>query len=244
VTAVLPAAPTEARQRWRITFRREPVAADRVGRSAVESWGACLVASGLPIAGLDAGEGRARFALGAPLPAGAEGEAELLEIWLTQRVPAWQVRDCLEPVLPEAHGLVAVEDVWLGAPPLPGRIAAADWRMELAAPGPGSPDLERLVASARELLGSVSIPRVRVKGTAEKRYDLRPLLADLQVHQGPPPAVHARTRFDAERGSGRPDEVIAALSDAAGVPVEIAALTRVRLVLADDIAGPAETPRD
>jgi len=244
VTASPIVVPAEARQRWRITFRREPVAPDRVGRWAVESWGACLAASGLPIAGLDADSGRARFAIGAPLPAGAAGEAELLEIWLTERLPAWRVRECLEPVLPEAHGWVAADDVWLGAPALPGRIVAADWRIELASPHPGSSEVERLAAAARDLLASASIPRVRIKGTDERRYDLRPLLADLRVEAGPPPAVLARTRIDAELGSGRPDEVIAALSDAAGITVEIAALTRVRLILADDVARPDGTPRD
>jgi len=244
VTAAPTAVPAGVRQRWRITYRREPVVADRVGRPAIESWAACLAESGLPVAGLDAGGGRARFAVGAPLPAGAGGEAELLEIWLTERLPAWWVRERLEPVLPEDHGWVAAEDVWLGAPSLPGQVAAADWRIELASPRPSSPELGRLVTAARSLLASASIPRVRMKGTTEKRYDLRPLVADLRVEPGPRPAVVARTRFDAELGAGRPDEVIAALSDAAGTPVEIGTMTRIRLILADDIGTADSAPRD
>ena len=33
-----PAPPSEPRQRWRITFARDPVAADAVGRALLDAW--------------------------------------------------------------------------------------------------------------------------------------------------------------------------------------------------------------
>jgi len=241
-------AASELRQRWRITFRREPVASDRVGRAAIEAWGAALLASGLPVA-MNVGDGtdRPRVAFAAPLPAIARGEAELVEIWLLERRPLWAVRGALEPVLPPGHAWVEAEDVWLGAPALAGRITAADWLIRVKAshagrtaplgddstPAPADTP-ERLRTAAAALLAATSIPRIRVKANVEKTYDLRPLIAELAVVDDAP-TVGVRTRFDAELGSGRPDEVIAALGDASGLALTIRTLVRTRLLLADGL---------
>ena len=188
------------------------------------------------------GAGRARIAFAAPLPAAAAGEAELAEVWLLERLPLWRVREGLADRLPAGHRWVAAEDVWLGAPALAGRVVAADWRIEV---GELDGAVRQSVAdAARALLAAPTLPRTRLKGTTEKRYDLRPLLADVGVVGGPgPAALRIRTRFDPEAGSGRPEEVVAALAEAAGCPLEVAATVRERLLLADLPApAPARPP--
>ena len=223
----------EPRQRWRITYTRETVSSERVGRVALDEWQRALTASGLPM--LESA-GRARFAIAAPLPAAARGERELAELWLVDRRAAWQVRVALEPVLPAGHGLADAEDVWLGAPALAGHVAAADWRIEIEPLDPTA--LEALAAAAGALAFARTIPRVRTKGTEQKAYDLRPLLGDVEVEgSGERVVVLARTRFHPELGAGRPEEVVAALAEAAGVPLAIMAMTRSRLLLADGIGG-------
>jgi radical SAM-linked protein len=231
-------APAEPRQRWRLTFGREPVAAHQLGRAALDAWQEALVASGLPLAGLEpGGPGRARIAFAAPLPAAAAGEAELAEVWLLERLPLWRVREALADRLPTGHRWIAAEDVWLGSPALAGRVVAADWRLDLGAVASG--DLARFAAGARALLDAPELPRTRLKGTTEKRYDLRPLLADLAVAGDPGrPVLRIRTRFEPEAGSGRPDEVVAALAEAAGCEVEVASIARERLILADPVPAP------
>ena len=87
--------------------------------------------SGLPVARQVDSSGRIRMAFAAPLPAAARGEREWADLWLLERVPAWHVRETLEPRLPAAHAWVDAEDVWLGAPALAGHVAAADWRIEV-----------------------------------------------------------------------------------------------------------------
>ena len=47
--------------------------------------------------------------------------------------------------------------------------------------------------------------------------------------------VRARTRFDPVRGTGRPEEVVAALGDLAGSPLHVASIVRERLILADEL---------
>jgi hypothetical protein len=237
VSAPTPPSP-EPRQRWRLTFRRDPVPADFVGRAAIEAWQAALEQSGLPIAQLDA-TGRPRIAFGAPLQAAAEGEAELAEIFLAQRAPAWRVREGLEGRLPAGHALLWAEDVWLGAPPLPGRVVAADWRIDLDPPVGGARGVDRpeLAAAAARLLAAQMLPRTRAKGGVDREYDLRPLLDDVQVVDAAadrPLAIRIRTRFIPELGAGRPEEVAEALGAECGFELVLARIVRERLILAGE----------
>jgi radical SAM-linked protein len=230
-------APPEARQRWRLTFRRGPLPAELVGRVAIEAWQTALIESGLALAQRDAA-GRPRVAFGAPLSAAAEGEAELAEIFLAERVPAWRVREALEDRLPAGHVLLSAEDVWLGAPPLAGRVVAADWRVELAPVGIAR---DALAAAADRLVAATSLPRTRSKGGADKPYDLRPLLDDIRVATPSDTeqlAILIRTRFRPELGSGRPEEVVAALADVCGASLVPLRTVRERLLLSDDLERP------
>jgi radical SAM-linked protein len=173
---------------------------------------------------------RPRLSFGAPLPTGIEGRAELIEMWLTDRLPAWRVREGLEPALPVRHRLVDLENVWLGAPALPGRITGAVYLITL-----GTADEPRLAAAVQRLMAADRLPRERQKGGTTRTYDLRPLIADLVLEpDAASPALRLTTRIHPELGSGRPDEVVAALAEAAGVPLDVTAIVRERLILAGD----------
>ena len=52
---------------------------------------------------------------------------------------------------------------------------------------------------------------------------------------GPPVVIDARTRFHPELGTGRPEEVVAAMGDRLGASLEIGSIVRERLVLAEDL---------
>lgn len=235
-------APREPRQRLRITFAREPVAPDAVGRVAIEAWSAALAASGLPVSGLEpGGTGRPRFAFAAPLPAASRGLAELVDIWLVERVPVWRVREALSERMPLAHHWVAASDVWLGAPALAGQVVAAVWLVDLDGAAAASIDLAPAV---RVVLGASSLQRMRTKGDVERPYDLRPLIIDISA---PQPAdgriIRITTRVDPALGAGRPEEVVGALADAAGVSLAIASIVRERLVIADRTGEPPPTTK-
>ncbi len=233
-------APLEARQRWRLTFSRLASAKGETpsGRDYIALWETALADCGLPVAMTDAG--RFRFALAAPLPARTSGRAELADLWLTERAPAWRVREGLDRVLPPGHALVALEDTWLGAPALAGRVAAADYRVSLR----GALDHDAIAAAAERLLAAPRLDRERAKGGGVKSYDLRPLLISIAtgVEAGEADAarderivVRVRTRIHPELGSGRPEEVVAALAEALGAPLEATETIRERLLLSDDL---------
>lgn len=235
--------PIEPRQRWRVAFRRRPDAPPLPQREQVDAWHASLLVSGLPFAGLDADPPRPRVVFAAPLAIGVAAERDLVDLFLTRLLPISEVRARLAGSLPAGHELVDLHDVWLGEPALSGRVAAAVYRVEVAeveaaeveAAG-GALDAGALGAAARRLLAAASLPRTREKGGRTVSYDLRPLLDDVEVLGPPRPAgaaavLRVRTRFDPERGVGRPEEVIGALGEAAGVVLAMASVVRERLVL-------------
>ena len=222
--------PAPARQRWRLVLSRDADAPPLAGRELADAFEGGLEASGLPLARA-AGRTRTRVAFGAPLPLGVAGERELADVLLTELVPVAQVRDGVGASLPDGWRLVELFDVWLGAPALAGQVAAADYRITI-----DSTDPAVLAAACNGMLEAKALPRERPKGTTVVTYDLRPLLDDMRVvDAGPPACVRARTRFDPIRGTGRPEEVVAALGDRIGSPLRVVSIVRERLILADEL---------
>jgi hypothetical protein len=126
-------------------------------------------------------------------------------------------------------------------PPLPGQIVGAAWTVALAGP---EPERSALAAATQALLDATALPRVRVRAGGDRPYDLRPLLEDVAVTPSAPDrasagAMRITTRVDPALGSGRPEEVVAALGDLLGAPLEIASIVRERLILADLRREPA-----
>ena len=177
------------------------------------------------------GRARGRIAFGAPLPLAMAAERELADIVLDQVWPVWRVRDSLDGRLPDGWLLVDLYDVWLGEPALAGQVAAADYRIEVT-----GATAANLTTAATEMLAATRLPRERQKGSGVVAYDLRPLVASVVVVEvGPPVVLRARTRFDSVLGTGRPEEVVAALGDLIGAAVSIGSIVRERLLLASEL---------
>jgi radical SAM-linked protein len=229
-------------QRWRLVVRRRPDAPPLQQKEWLGSWEDTIRRSGLPAATTAPGADRPRMAVGAALPVGIPAERELLDIFLVRRLPRWQVRAALEPMIPDGHDLVDLYDVWLGEPALPGRIAGSVYRALLRG---SAGSVAELRAAAHAMLAAASLPRERPKGNQAVSYDLRPFLVALSVEPGEVDGtaeVRVHLRHDPERGVGRPDEVLAELADRLGRPIGDVALVRERLLLAGDLPVEAARP--
>jgi len=201
------------------------------GRELTEAWETAVAGSGLPLY-QPVGRARGRVAFGAPLAADIAAERELADIVLTDLLPVWQVREAVSRCAPPGWRLVDLFDVWLGERSLAGQVVAADYRIEL-----DGADASVVTAAAAALMAAVRLPRERQKGGGNVAYDLRPLIVRVTASSTDASVVvHARTRFDPVRGTGRPDEVVAALGDLGGTPLATASIVRERLLLADDPA--------
>jgi len=95
-----------------------------------------FVGAGLPIAVSGTARPRPRVASAVPLPRGAIAEADLIELFLAERLPVDEVRRMVTAGLPEGMRLVMLEDEWIGAPSLASRLAAVVYRVEVWAGGP------------------------------------------------------------------------------------------------------------
>ena len=210
---------------------RSAAAPELAQREVTEGWVAAIDGAGLPVAWTEGARSRPRIAFGAPLPVGMAADAELIDVVLTERWPVWRLREALTEQMPAGWRLVDLQDVWLAGPPLAGRVAAADYRVTLT----GSVPVDRLRACAAELLAAPNLPRSRARGDESVQYDLRPLLIDVTIEDGPPVIVATRTRFHPELGTGRPEEIVAALGDRVGQSLEASSIVRERLVLVEDL---------
>jgi len=237
-------------QRWRIVYRRGPAARDLAQRAESEAWERAVLDARLPVAGADAGRPRLGFAI--PLPVGLTAEAERFDLPVTARLTAWAVRSALEPVVPAGHEIVELHDVWVGEPSLVSRVVAADYRLlvrpepEAGAdgatepapltPGPGPLSPGALAAACRRLMAADRLLRRRRKGDREVAYDLRPFLIGLDSAEDPRGGLLLmRLRADQTAGVGRPDEVLLAVAEVLGRPLEMVEGSRERLWLADEV---------
>lgn len=235
-------APAEARQRWRVVHRRRLDAPQLSQREQLTAWEASLAISGLPLVGHDLPVPRPRLVFAAALAIGVAAERELMDLFLVERRAVAEVRVRLAGSLPAGYELVEVHDVWLGEPPLSGQVVAADYRVTLdGAGGRDEPERAALEAACARLLEASTLSRTREKGGRPASYDLRPLVADIGLTggraAGPGPGLELRmrTRFDPERGVGRPEEVLGALSELAGLQLTARAIVRERVLLAAEI---------
>jgi hypothetical protein len=223
--------------------RRGALDDEHVARMQQAAWEGALVASGLPLLGLDSQTGRPRFALAAPLAPATPGEAELADIWLTDRRPRWQVREALARSTPDGFALVDLFDVWLGQAALPGQVVASVYRATTEVMG--SHEAASLRAAVIELVEAVALPRQRLRGDRSVQYDLRPFIDRIEAreHAGGHVEIGMTLRHDPEKGVGRPDEVLAELAERSGVSLAGATVVRERLVLASERPTPEAGPR-
>lgn len=116
-----------------MTVGRDERAADLTERATLEALATGFADVGLPLAMSGGARPRPRLALAAPLPRGARAEADLIEIYLSVRLPVEAARRLVVAGLPAGFWLIDLEDEWAGAPSLVSRVVALEYRAEVAA---------------------------------------------------------------------------------------------------------------
>jgi radical SAM-linked protein len=212
-------------QRWRVTFSRGSDAPSLNQREQIAAWHAALEAVGLRDA---TASDPSRLVLAAPMPAGLTGDRELADVFLTERRTSAEIRARLGGRLPPGHRLVDVHDVWVGEPPLPGLVVAADYRVHLESSDPGGGLREAIAA----FLAAEAITRLKGRSDRTTSGNLRPLVID--VRHVDPASLWMRLRFDPTIGTGRPEEVVEALAVLAGRPITTTRRHRERLWLKEE----------
>jgi radical SAM-linked protein len=192
------------RQRIRITFARGENARYVGHLDMVRTWERIIRRADLPIAYSEGFNPRPRLTFAAALPVGCTSDGEVLDVILSERRELAQVRERLDRAAPAGIQVIAVAEAPYSAPALQTQTRAA----EFVATPLGDEPIETVQARVHSLLDAPSIERTR----RDKTYDLRPLILDLWVETGEDGRVAVGMRLKAEEsGTGRPDEVAAAL---------------------------------
>lgn len=207
-------------QRLRVTFARGEPLRFISHLDLMRFWERALRRAGLVVAYSEGFSPHPQIALGAPLPVGTTGAAELMDVFLAEPVePAEFLRRIL-PQLPPGVTAAGAREVPLTLPSLQSQLRAADYRVTLPE-GTGPAAAEEAVAA---LLTRDSVPWEHRREKEVKRYDLRPLVVWLRVDATTaPPVLVMRLRAD-PGATGRPDQVAAALGYAGPLRVHRAAL--------------------
>src|ERR1700690_1986156 len=223
-------------QRWRIAFRRGSPALDLGPPEIAQAWESALTAAGIPVLMSAAASPRPRLTFAAPLPPGRAAAHDLADVVLGERWSLSRMRAALEAALPAGFGIVDMYDVWVGPPTITAALNAISHRATVR-----GALADELAAAVRVLLDSLRLQRTRAKGAERQTtYDLRPLILELEVAGAPAagtPAAEAPAGDPAsvvrmvlgassDGPSGRPDEVILALGEAAGHELEPVELVR------------------
>ncbi len=156
-----------------------------------------------------------KIAVAAPLAVGFTSEAELMDIWLRKWLPPESVLMTLRRQLPTGFTLLNAWEMPHGAPALQSMVRKA--RYHCAAWHEGG--LAAAREAARSFLDSRSVVYEYVRGDEVRSVDLRPLVHGVVVDSTTD--VHwcsvSLEVSIGQKGSARPDHVLAALGFAAPI---------------------------
>jgi radical SAM-linked protein len=209
-------------QRLRVTFTRGEDMKYITHLDLMRFWERALRRAGIPVAYSEGFSPHAQIALAAPLPVGTTSDAELMDVFLEQPMPPAAVIRAIGAQLPAAIQARSVEEIGLGLPSLQAEVRFAEYDVDVAA------GLDEARAAAERFLAAASVPWEHKRESETRSYDIRAFVDTIGVSSATPGVVTLRMRLrNDSSGSGRPEQVVAALGLAAPQRIH-----RTRLLLA------------
>jgi radical SAM-linked protein len=166
-----------------------------------------------------------RISLAAPLAVGVTSIAELMDVFLSQRITDGLFVQKVSIQLPDGIGIMQILPVNIEAPSLQSRLRFAEYNVYMKTDKSG-PDIESALSA---LLAMETLPWHHARDTGERFYDLRPLVNGLWLagRKDDSCSIRMLLRCDTS-GSGRPEQVVKAL----GFLTLPQSIQRTRLVFA------------
>jgi len=212
-------------QRIRVTYGRRGPIKHISHLDMIRMWQRAFRRAGLPIAQSEGHTPRPRFSLASPLAVGVTAEAELMDVYLRRRVSPFYFLKKLTPQLPEGIEIREANDAPMDWPSLQSQVQKAEYLVTVEA-GPGSGDIE---AAIHRLLDQTAIPWEHRRDKEVRRYDLRAQVHGMWLEEERADGLVLGMLLKADpSGSGRPEQVVAAL----GLPASPKAVHRTKLILA------------
>jgi radical SAM-linked protein len=166
--------------------------------------------AGLPVAYSAGFSPHPKISYAGGAPTGTASEAEYLEIALTCRCAAPDVRDRLNAALPDGISVIEVLELAGGREGL--RLEGSHWHVVL--PGVAPAEAARAVAV---FLAAESVPVERSTSKGTRRLDARAAVLMLEVADGHPGGAILRMVVRHLTPAVRPDDILTALNAVAGL---------------------------
>ena len=210
-------------QRLRIRFSRGEEIKFISHLDIMRLWQRALHRAQIPLAYTEGFSPHPRISLAAPLAVGITSQAELMDVICTNWVSPHFFTDAVSQQLPVGIEIVQVFSVAPTMPSLQSQVGFAEYEVELEK----DKDEAGVKAALTSLLAAEQLPWHHERDTGTRNYDLRALIKDLWLieWQKGSSTIGMRLRCDSS-GSGRPEQVIAALDF--GYPTSI---RRTKLIL-------------
>jgi radical SAM-linked protein len=211
-------------QRLRVRFGRGQELKFISHLDLMRLWQRALHRAGVALAYSEGYTPHPRISLAAPLALGVTSAAELMDVYCTKWVSPHVFNSVVGKELPPGIQILQVHTVALPLPSLQAQVRYAEYRVQVKTP-------EAAPAVAEAISGLLSLehlPWQHQRDTGPRSYDLRPLIDDLSLLgcQDGCCTIDMRLRCSSQ-GSGRPEQVIAAL----GFTGHPAGIHRTRLLL-------------
>lgn len=210
--------------RLRIRFSRGPELKFISHLDTMRLWQRALHRAEIPPAYSEGFSPHPRISLAAPLSVGVTSEAELMDILLAQWTSPHFFITAVSQQLPTGMAIQQVYQIAPTMPSLQSQVRYAEYRVEVETEK-GSAEIASALTS---LLSLKHLPWQHRRDTGIRSYDLRALVDDLWLldRHHPYCSLGMRLRCD-NRGSGRPEQVAAAL----GFTQYPQAIHRTKLIL-------------
>lgn len=208
----------EPTQRLRITFAKGEQVKYISHLDMMRLWERVLRRANIPLLYSKGYNPRPKISIAAPLAVGFTGQREVMDLILERPISPVDFAKAVSKQLTSGISLAQVDEVYTALPSLQSQLYSADHRVIVAARETEQQMQHRIA----DLLRSEHLPRER-RG---KEYDLRPLIEELSLEDKTEEGHVLEMRLSmGERGTGRPDEVLAEL----GVGDVVRAIERTRL---------------
>lgn len=176
----------------------------------------------IPVAFSQGFNPRPAIEFAAPLALGITSQAELLDVYLGERLELDRFLARLNEALPPEVQLTAAWEVPVKGPSLMALVEEATYKVWLD---------EGIPASAwQSFLARASIPFEKTSKTGTKTVDLRPLILDIEPESDRVVRIRLKT---GSRGNGKPEDVVEALGTFLETEIAALAIVRTDLALAD-----------
>jgi radical SAM-linked protein len=196
------------KQRLRLTFAKGAALKYISHLDLARTWERVFRRAGLPVAHSQGFNPRPRFQIAAALPVGVTGQAELLDVWLTESLAPQEVLVRLGAASPLGLEPLGAMEVDLRQPSLQSQMRAAVYRAVVRS----TETVDAISTRIEALLELPTVPRQRQHKGKLRTYDLRPLIQSVKVEQGQEGEQVLIMHLQASpQGAGRPDEVLDAL---------------------------------